>query len=89
MLVSKYLASKHIKITGLKIIKRNTIKLAVIYYLKAIAAVLNNRLISADENITDSIVESLLTELRDNFDNYKRLTLMEKKKVTVKFKATP
>lgn len=56
-LVSKYLASKHIKITGLKIIKRNTIKLAVIYYLKAIAAVLNNRLISATDETTDIIVE--------------------------------
>lgn len=84
-LVTKYLSTKHIKITGLKIVKRNTIKLAVMYYLKAIAAVLNNRFAST---IEDDIVKDLLTELHSKFEEYPRLVLMEKKKVTVKFKAT-
>ena len=39
-------------------------------------------------DIGDEVVEKLLTELRDNFDSYPLLTLMEKKKVTVKFKQT-
>lgn len=54
--ISKYLSSKHIKTTGLKLIKRNTIKLAVMYYLKVISYVLNNHLSLAlcDENSGDN-----------------------------------
>ena len=96
--ITKYLASKHIKTTGLKLIKRNTIKLAVMYYLKVISYVLNNHLSLAlcnindnddandnDNGYGDNIVEQLLIELRDSFDNLPLLTLMEKKKVTKKF----
>ena len=94
--IAKYLASKHIKTTGLKLIKRNTIKLAVMYYLKVISYVLNNRLLLAlcntndnngdnDNGFGDNIVEQLLIELRDNFDKLPLLTLMEKKKVTKNF----
>ena len=52
--ISKYLASKHIKTTGLKLIKRNTIKLAVMYYLKVISYVLNNHLSLALPNINNN-----------------------------------
>lgn len=55
------------------------------YYLKAIAAVLNNRFAAT---IEDEIVKDLLIELHSKFEEYPRLVLMEKKKVTVKFKAT-
>lgn len=78
-------------------IKRNTIKLAVMYYLKVISYVLNNNLSLAlcnnndngdnnnDNDFGDNVVEQLLIELRDNFDKLPLLTLMEKKKVTKNF----
>lgn len=80
-------------------IKRNTIKLAVMYYLKVISYVLNNNLSLAlcntnnnggdggdnDNGFGDNVVEQLLIELRDNFDKLPLLTLMEKKKVTKNF----
>lgn len=52
--ITKYLISKHIKTTGLKLIKRNTIKLAVMYYLKVISYVLNNHLSLALCNTNDN-----------------------------------
>lgn len=68
------------------------------YYLKVISYVLNNHLSLAlcntndnddandnDNGYGDNIVEQLLIELRDSFDNLPLLTLMEKKKVTKNF----
>lgn len=61
-MISRYIESKHIKITGLKIIKRNVTPLQIRFYLRIIENVLN-------KNDDTGIIE-LLHELKENINMF-------------------